>query len=214
MLTKFTSAANSFDSKPAASSIIKFTKTGEECAVRLDPKLQDELGSLYNRITGQRLHFLKTSEMTGGEFLEMEASYGSFGDEPPLHYHPNQEEFFEVLDGELTVRFNNGIKVFGKGEFINIKPHQRHAMWNSGYAKTRINWKVYPALSTEDFLQSMWDLANEGKTEENGSPHLVEKVFLLKKHQDVFRTVFPGIIFIRFAYLMFSPFYFFKKKKK
>ena len=45
-----------------------------------------------------RLRLLRTSAETGGELLEMEASYSGEAPMPPEHLHPSQDERFEVID--------------------------------------------------------------------------------------------------------------------
>jgi len=42
------------------------------------------------------LIFRKTGVDTDGELLEMEARYPTNSSQPPYHYHPYQEEHFEV----------------------------------------------------------------------------------------------------------------------
>ncbi len=48
---------------------------------------------------GYRLRLVATGAETGGEVLEMEATYGGAGALPPEHLHPRQVERFEVLEG-------------------------------------------------------------------------------------------------------------------
>jgi hypothetical protein len=57
---------------------------------------------LENPITGQRMIVRKTAGDTGGAYLEVESVYTKpSSSRPPAHYHPHQEERFEVLSGRL-----------------------------------------------------------------------------------------------------------------
>lgn len=162
---------------------------------------------ITNKITGQRIRFIRTAEDTGGELLEMETVYSSFSDEPPIHYHPAQEEFFQVLSGELTVRIDADVKIYRTGAVIHIAPGLRHSMWNSGHLEARVNWKVYPAMDTANFLISLTALANMDRTNKKGIPSLPVMVFLLNKYKTSFRLQKPAMWLIRLLYLVFSPAY-------
>jgi quercetin dioxygenase-like cupin family protein len=58
-------------------------------------------GDEFIRPNGERLAFRKTSRETNGELLEMEMVYSSNSSKPPSHYHPTQEEHFEILSGTI-----------------------------------------------------------------------------------------------------------------
>jgi quercetin dioxygenase-like cupin family protein len=47
------------------------------------------------------------------EMLEVEANYGSASREPPKHYHPSQDEHFEVLEGSIRVRAGDDQRTLG-----------------------------------------------------------------------------------------------------
>ncbi len=60
--------------------------------------------ALENPVSGQHLIVRNTAQDTGGELLEVEAVYTKPTPSwPPVHYHPRQEERFEVLSGRLSV---------------------------------------------------------------------------------------------------------------
>ncbi|MFD0792715.1 cupin domain-containing protein [Mucilaginibacter litoreus] len=160
---------------------------------------------ITNQVTGQVFRFLQTSADTNGKVLEMETVYAPFSDEPPLHYHPQQNEYFKVLAGELTVRLNNEIKSYKPGAVIHIKPGIRHSMWNAGIIETVVNWKVEPALDTEHFLKVMTALANGGHTNNKGIPPLPQMIYILKKHNKSFRLAKPKTGVIGTLYVLLKP---------
>lgn len=59
---------------------------------------------LENPFRGQTLTFRRTTAETAGELLEVESNWAGAGQEPPEHYHPYQEERFEMLEGELRAQ--------------------------------------------------------------------------------------------------------------
>lgn len=175
--------------------------------------LISEVYQITNRVTGQVIKFLKSANDTAGEYLEMEATYLPFSSEPPLHYHPAQEEFFQVEEGELTVRLNGEIRIYRKGARVHIKPNIRHSIWNSGFKPTIVNWKVVPAMNTEQFLRTMSWLSNQGKTDKKGMPSFPVLLFLLQKYRKTFRLDTPAGILLQLLYLLLLPTFFIRNYK-
>ncbi|MFT3824206.1 MAG: cupin domain-containing protein [Chitinophagaceae bacterium] len=164
---------------------------------------------ITNKVTGQKICFLLTGEDTEGRSLEMESHYPALSPEPLTHYHPNQEEIFQVLKGELTVRMNGEIKVYVKGDTLCIPKGTPHSMWNAGFGNTIVHWKVMPALDMEYFLTTMMLLANTGRTNKSGIPPLPLRVFLLKKYQHTFRLSNPSSGLLNILFIVLKPVFFF-----
>lgn len=162
---------------------------------------------ITNNVTGQVVKFLLSDEDPAGQ-LEMETLYIPFSAEPPVHYHPYQEEYFQVLEGELTVRLNGEVKIYREGAIIHIKQHVRHSMWNSGFKTALVSWKVMPAMDTENFLRTMTWLSNSGATDTKGVPSLPNMVFLLRKYRKVFRLDKPPQRLLSLLYMLFTPVFF------
>ncbi|WP_214226068.1 cupin domain-containing protein [Pedobacter sp. B4-66] len=160
---------------------------------------------IANRVTGQVIRFIQTAKDTNGELLEMESLYPLFSKEPPVHFHPHQEEYFKVLKGELTVRIGNESRIYRSGATIKIKPGVRHSMWNEGLMDALVNWKVYPAMDTEHFLTTLTQLANTGKTNDTGVPPLPILVFLLKKYNQTFRLAKIPMGVLTVMSILFKP---------
>jgi quercetin dioxygenase-like cupin family protein len=146
---------------------------------------------LENPISGQRLIFRKTAGDTDGELLEVESVYTKPSpSRPPAHYHPYQEERFEVLSGRGNVVVDGGERTLREGEVLIIPPGTPHEMWAEGTG-ARVNWQTRPAMKTEDFFETMWGLANAGKTNEKGVPNLLRVAVIAREHSDEFRLVSP-----------------------
>ena len=97
-----------------------------------------------------------TVRATSPELLELDAEWRSSPGAPPKHFHPDQDEHFEIHEGEMSVDFDDGeIRTFGPGETIDVPRGQVHAMWNGGDVPARATWQVRPALRTEDFMAEM-----------------------------------------------------------
>jgi quercetin dioxygenase-like cupin family protein len=144
---------------------------------------------LENPFTGQNLTFRRTTAQTGGELLEVESSWSGPGPEPPEHYHPHQEERFEVLEGELRARVAGAERTVRAGETFEVPAGTPHTMWNPGPGRARAVWQTRPALKTEAFFEMLWGLAraaNEGKT-----PDPDEAAAMMREYADEFRLGRP-----------------------
>ena len=88
------------------------------------------------------------------ELLVMEQSYEAGVDGPPPHYHPSQDEHFEVLEGEIALKVGHERRVVAAGESFDIARGTVHTMGPHG-GPARVRWEVRPALRTEAFLTQM-----------------------------------------------------------
>lgn len=80
------------------------------------------------------------------------------GKPPPRHFHPQQDERFEVLEGELTVAVGRGEpRALGAGDVIDIPRGTPHLMWNATSRPARATWRVTPGLRTEEMFRYIGD---------------------------------------------------------
>ena len=113
---------------------------------------------------GFRLLLVKTGEETGGELLEMEASYGEGSMLPPEHLHPSQDERFEVLEGAVRTVIGGVDGRHETGETFDVPAGTPHQMTGDGVA--RVRWQVRPALRTAEFFERLYSGAGEDLREE------------------------------------------------
>lgn len=59
------------------------------------------------------------------------------GSEEQRHWHQRARQFFYVLEGELTMQFNDGATVLGPRQGIEIAPGLPHQAKNRSAADTR-----------------------------------------------------------------------------
>src|SRR3954452_4156286 len=88
------------------------------------------------------------------ELLVMEQSYNAGAEAPPPHYHPSQDEHFEVLEGSIALRVGHEHRTVPAGESFDIPRGTVHTMGPAG-GPARVRWEVRPALRTEAFLTEM-----------------------------------------------------------
>ena len=161
--------------------------------------------TITNPKTGQDITFLQTAKDTNGKFLEMEATYHSHSKEPVAHYHPFQVEDFTVLSGQLNVIIDGQLKVLKKDDKLHIAANKVHAMWNGTNSKTVVNWKVAPAMNTENLLETMTGLAISGKTNDKGMPGILQVALIVNKYSAVFRLAKPPFVFQKILSIVLTP---------
>jgi quercetin dioxygenase-like cupin family protein len=161
---------------------------------------------MCNPVTRQDIKFIQTGKDTDGKLLEMESTYNIHSKEPAAHYHPFQEENFTVLTGELTVRIDRQIRVLKQGDTLHIPKNKVHAMWNNSNSKTIVNWKVQPAMDTENFLETAFGLAIDGKTNADGMPNILQVALMANKYANVFRLSKVPYAVQKFVFVMLAPF--------
>jgi mannose-6-phosphate isomerase-like protein (cupin superfamily) len=113
---------------------------------------------------GFRLKLITTGAESGGELLEMEATYGEGSALPPEHFHPSQDERFEVLDGAVLTVIGGVKRRYEKGETFDVPAGTRLQMTGDGVA--RVRWQVRPALRTAEFFERLYSGAGEDLRDE------------------------------------------------
>jgi quercetin dioxygenase-like cupin family protein len=142
---------------------------------------------LYNAKTEkQRIILRKTTKETNGELLELEAHYKPGSQYPPEHYHPLQDEHFEMTQGQLHVRLNGVQMTYVAGQSFDIPRGTSHTFRNGGGEEARVIWQVRPALKTQQFYETLWGLAGDGKTNKDGIPNLLQLAVMLQEYADEF----------------------------
>jgi mannose-6-phosphate isomerase-like protein (cupin superfamily) len=101
-------------------------------------------------ITGHNGFRLKLVQITD-ELLVMEAFYSGEGGLPPTHFHPRQDEHFEVLEGAVRAVVDGEERRYSAGESFDIPALTPHQMAGAGAA--RVHWEVRPALRTAEFFE-------------------------------------------------------------
>jgi quercetin dioxygenase-like cupin family protein len=156
--------------------------------------------TILNKITGQQLTFIRCEK----DLLEMESSW-SPGKEPPAHYHQYQEEEFRIIKGRLSIRINGQVREYVTGEIIKIPKGTVHAMWNNSGTETVASWKVVPAMETEEVLRTFFGLANDGKTNKDGVPGILQVSLTASKYSREIRLAKPPYGLLKLFFIILSP---------
>jgi quercetin dioxygenase-like cupin family protein len=104
--------------------------------------------------SGNYLQFIRTAAETDGALLEMESTYREGAGMPAAHFHPAQEEHFEVLEGTVRTIIDGVEQSHAAGETFHVPAGAVHQM--VGETGTRLNWQVRPALRTAEFFEGLY----------------------------------------------------------
>ncbi len=159
---------------------------------------------LLSPISG-RLVFRRTAADTNGDLVEVDVFYKPGGNPPPVHYHPSQEERFEVVSGEMLTHVHGVERTYGAGETFVLPPGSHHTMHNAGGEEAHVIWQTRPALKTEAFFETMWGLVRDGKTNKKGVPNLLHVAVLMREYQDECRLTQPPLAIQKLLFGLLAP---------
>jgi len=108
------------------------------------------------------------------------------------HLHPKQEERIEVLSGALRCRLGGRERTLGRGDAVAVPMGTPHTLWNEGVEETHALVEYRPALRTEALCETLFGLGRDGKTDEEGSPGLLQGAVMLEEYEDDYRLARPS----------------------
>lgn len=111
--------------------------------------------------------------------LELVATYAPGGTPPPAHFHPEQDERFEVLAGAMHVRLDGRDCTIGEADVLEVPRGTVHQMWNEGAEPAAMRWRTLPAGRTLEWFR---EIAAVQRGEGHPDP-----ATLLADYADVFR---------------------------
>jgi quercetin dioxygenase-like cupin family protein len=155
---------------------------------------------VHDPVRRQRLAFSRE-----GDVLHAEVFADPDGD-VPSHYHPSQEERFEVLAG--LVRFDLDHKRIegGPGTRVVAPPGTTHAFRNIGKAEAHLRVEVEPAMHLQGFLEEAAALARARRYTRRGLPTrpgaVLELADLMVRYADTTVMAFPPRVIQR---LLLAP---------
>lgn len=133
--------------------------------------------TLENKVTGERVQWLKTSLDTDGAYLQYDWHLAPRSHRLLRHYHSYQTETIEVKAGTLTVDCGGTLHILTRGDTLTIEKGQLHQWWNHGDERVQAVVTVEPALNTETQIEQLFGLCNDGQvTFDEGLPYLQQMV--------------------------------------
>ncbi len=125
---------------------------------------------IVNPAMGARIAFRETSHETNGELLRFDFFVNPSRVVLHEHFHPRQEERFEVVSGRMEGQIAGKPRVAEAGTVIVNPPGTPHGWWNAGVEEAHLLVEFRPALKTEILFETSFALAQAGKVNEKGLP--------------------------------------------
>ncbi len=121
---------------------------------------------------------------TNGDRVELEITIPPDSAGPPPHFHPRQEEQWQVLAGTLEVQVDGEWRTLREGESATIPAGHVHTLRNRTNETVRVLDVHVPALDFQDYMLDLHRLAQEGKITSLRSPRsLIYLATVLRAHR-------------------------------
>jgi mannose-6-phosphate isomerase-like protein (cupin superfamily) len=129
------------------------------------PSSQPAAGDeIVNRLSGERLVFLRTGCETGGSYTENELHLQPGGAVPKAHIHLNEDETFEIVSGHLTLMENGRELVLGPGDSHTVPKGVAHQPFNRGSEPVVARVRITPAGRMDLMLAQVHGFLTEKAT--------------------------------------------------
>jgi len=146
------------------------------------------------------------AEETDGEYARFESTM--YPDGPPSesdlahepwgldndfeHVHPDQEERWAVVSGELRVEVDGEERTLTEGEEVTLPRAVPHRHWNPTDRPIRVVWERRPAHRTAEWAESVYALAQAGVTDAEGVPSLLQVAVWIDAYSA--ETAYPTVL--------------------
>lgn len=160
---------------------------------------------IVNPTQGDTIIFRKTGTETNGELLEFEMILEPAAAGTPRHIHPNSEERFQVLAGTIMAEVGDRELTAGEGEEVVVPKGTPHRWWNGSQQEARVVVAFSPASRMDAFLESLYGLAQDGKTNQDGVPSPLQLAVLAPAYSDVIYIASPPLFVQKILFGVLGP---------
>ena len=153
-----------------------------------------------------KVKFIKTAVDTGGDLLEMEATFNTAVSSLPEHVHPHQDEHVEVLAGMVSIEINGQERTYFAGESFDFPRNVPHRFLGAaGSEEARILWQIRPALNSETLIETVYGLAADGKMEARGILSLCQTAVIYRAFHAEYRLTKPSQLVQKMMFGILAP---------
>lgn len=140
---------------------------------------------LINPQTGDKLWFerLPASD-TDSLIFRCEIPAGSPG--TPLHFHRHTDEWFECIDGVLSMRLRDRDVTLSPGQRLEVPRGTPHRFWNASQSPVTFRSCATPGIAFERFLRTVYGLGIDGRSGKSGMPANPLQVAVIRELADLY----------------------------
>jgi quercetin dioxygenase-like cupin family protein len=150
---------------------------------------------ISNPLSGEQITIRRTAAQTGGSVLEWQLVLAPGGRVPSSHAHPEQEECFTVLAGQMRFRVAGRRLTAGPGDTVRVPPGSVHHFANAGSEPARVAVRTRPALNMQDLLETAAALAQDQHAASRRLPSLLQlALFMCDFEREVRAPYLPAAL--------------------
>jgi mannose-6-phosphate isomerase-like protein (cupin superfamily) len=161
--------------------------------------------TIRNPVTGETTTFLATAADTGGRVMRLDMTADPSAAGATEHVHPRLTERYDLQEGRLIVRMRGRDHVVSAGERLEIPRGTPHSFRNPDARSARVVVEYEPAGRYEEFIETFYALARDGKTNAEGRPNLLQTAVILHAHLDDVALPRPPLLVQRLMFALLAP---------
>lgn len=158
-----------------------------------------------NPVTGERVVLLTDPFEHPDRVLAAHLTVAPGGRVAMAHFHPKVRERFHVLGGQVGFRVGEETKTLGPGESAEVLPGVVHDWWQTGEEEASVVVEAVPGDRLSDFITSIFGLCRDGKTNEEGVPHLLQVMVMVDEYKDEMLLASPPPAVQKVAARLIAP---------
>jgi quercetin dioxygenase-like cupin family protein len=154
-------------------------------------------GVIVNPLSGEQITVCAAAADTGGSVLEWELLLAPGGRVPSSHAHPEQEELFRVLDGQMRFRVGGRRITAGPGDTVRVPPGTVHHFANAGTRPARVAVQTRPALDMQELLATAAAMAQAQHAAARRLPSPVDLALFMRDFEREVRAPYLPAALVR-----------------
>lgn len=167
--------------------------------------MSDSVRTIENPVTGERVTFTNRGEDTNGDRIELDIVAKPHAIGPPEHVHEHQKESFEILSGRVSGTLDGEPFSVESGESFVIPAGTPHRWWNAGDEELHARIVVEPAMEFGEFLETLYGLAADGKTNSKGVPNPLQMAVIADHYWETNHLASPPAPIQHLAFGLLAP---------
>jgi quercetin dioxygenase-like cupin family protein len=153
---------------------------------------------IENPLSGERITILPGAGAgAGASVLEWELVLAPGGRVPSSHAHPQQEECFTVLAGQMRFRIGGRRVAAGPGDTVRVPPGTVHHFANAGSQPARVAVRTRPALSMRELLETAAAMAAEQHAAARRVPDPMGLALFMRDFEAEVRAPYLPVVLVR-----------------
>ncbi len=162
--------------------------------------------TIENPATGETTTFVVTAADSDGALLRLDVVMAPGRPGPPIHVHRRFSESHDVREGRLGITMDGAERVVEAPGSIDIPRGTSHTFRVVGDQPVRTIVDHRNPGRFEDFIDRLYALARDGKTDERGSPrNILQTAVIARPHLDEFALAKPPYAVQKVLFAVLAP---------